>query len=72
MLDELRRNDWAPKSVHRRTRDMLAAVNKVEAHTGRDARPEEVAEKMGISLEEYHQMVLETNTCRVLNFTDVS
>ena len=72
MLDELRRNDWAPKSVHRRTRDMLAAVNKVESQTGRDARPEEIAQKMGISLEEYHQLVLETNNCRVLNFTDVS
>lgn len=72
MLDELRRNDWAPKSVHRRTRDMMAAVKKVESHTGRDARPHEIAEKMGISLDEYHQLVLETNTCRVLNFTDVS
>jgi RNA polymerase sigma factor for flagellar operon FliA len=26
---------------------------------------------MGITVEEYHQLVLETNTCRVLNFTDV-
>lgn len=71
MLDELRRNDWAPKSVHRRSRDMLAAVKRVESRTGRDATPPEVAEQMGISLEEYHQLVLETNTCRVLNFAEV-
>ncbi|MGD9385261.1 MAG: RNA polymerase sigma factor FliA [Thioalkalispiraceae bacterium] len=71
MLDELRRNDWAPKSVHRKSRDMLAAVNKIEARTGRDARPKEIARTMGISIDEYHQLVLETNTCRVLNFTDV-
>ena len=71
MLDELRRNDWAPKSVHRKARDMLSAVNKIESRTGRDARPTEVAKLMDISLDEYHQMVLETNTCRVLNFVDV-
>jgi len=71
MLDELRRNDWAPKSVHRKSRDMVAAVNKIESRTGRDARPTEVAKLMGISVDEYHQMVLETNTCRVLNFADV-
>ncbi|MGD8784718.1 MAG: sigma-70 family RNA polymerase sigma factor, partial [Thioalkalispiraceae bacterium] len=64
MLDELRRNDWAPKSVHRKSRDMLAAVNKIEARTGRDARPKEIARTMGISIDEYHQLVLETNTCR--------
>jgi len=71
MLDELRRNDWAPKSVHRKARDMLAAVNKIESRTGRDARPTEVAKLMDISVDEYHQMVLETNTCRVLNFAEV-
>ena len=71
MLDELRRNDWAPKSVHRRSRDMMAAVHKIEARTGRDAKPAEVAKLMDISIEEYHQLVLETNTCRVLNFIDV-
>ena len=71
MLDELRRNDWAPKSVHRKSRDMLAAANKIEARTGRDAKPAEIARLMGISVDDYHQLVLETNTCRVLNFTDV-
>lgn len=71
MLDELRRNDWAPKSVHRKARDIMAAVNKIEGRTGRDARPEEVANVMGIPIEEYHQLVLETNTCRLLNFVEV-
>jgi len=71
MLDELRRNDWAPKSVHRRSRDMLDAVKRVESRTGRDATPQEVADQMDITIEEYHQRVLETNTCRVLNFAEV-
>jgi len=71
MLDELRRNDWAPKSVHRRARDMLDASRRIEARTGREAKPQEVANAMGITLDEYHQMIQETNTCRVLNFAEV-
>jgi len=71
MLDELRRNDWAPKSVHRKARDIMKATNNIESRTGRDARPEEIAEVMEIPIEEYHQLILETNTCRVLNFAEV-
>ena len=71
MLDELRRNDWAPKSVHRKSREMMSAIHKIEARANRDARPQEIAEEMGISIEEYHELVLETNTCRVLNFGEV-
>jgi len=71
MLDELRRCDWAPKSVHRRSRDMMSAVHRIESRTNRDARPQEIADEMGISLDEYHELVLETNTCRVLNFAEV-
>lgn len=72
MLDELRRNNWAPKSVHRRTRELMEATAKIESRKGRDARPEEVAREMGISVDEYHEMLLETNTCRILSFVDLS
>jgi len=71
MLDELRRNDWAPKSVHRRARDVAEAVRRVEADTGRDASDKEVAREMGISLDEYHQILLDASTSRVANFDDL-
>ena len=71
MLDELRRNDWAPKSVHKRHRDLLKVVSKIETKTGREARPKEVAAEMGISLDEYFELIQETNSCRILSFVDV-
>lgn len=71
MLDELRRNDWAPKSVHRKARDAAEAVRRVEADTGRDASDKEVAREMGISLDEYHQILLDASTSRVANFDDL-
>ena len=37
MLDELRRNDWAPKSVHKKQRDLMKIVSNIETRTGREA-----------------------------------
>src|SRR5579863_6634313 len=55
MIDALRKLDWAPRSVHRKARAVAAAVREIEQRTGRDARDAEVAEHMGLSLDEYHQ-----------------
>ncbi len=71
MLDELRRNDWAPKSVHRKARDIMAVVTRIEGETGREARAREVADELGISLDEYYRIMQETNSCRILNFIDL-
>ncbi len=71
MLDELRRNDWAPKSVHRKHRDLMKVVSAIETRTGREAKPREVAREMGISLDEYFELVQESNTCRMMNFVDL-
>jgi len=50
MLDEIRRSDWAPRSVHKKARVVAEAVRKIENETGRDARDHEVAEKLDLSL----------------------
>src|SRR5215472_6041121 len=57
MIDALRALDWAPRSVHRKARAAAAAVREVERTTGRGARDVEIAQQMGVSLEEYHSIV---------------
>lgn len=71
MLDELRRNDWAPKSVHKKHRDLMKIVSEIETRTGREAKPKEVAAQMGISLDDYFELIQETNACRIINFVDL-
>ena len=46
MLDEMRRGDWTPRSVHKNSRMISEAINKLEAKLGRDASDIEVAEKL--------------------------
>ena len=71
MLDEIRRSDWAPRSVHKKARMVAEAIRGIENQTGRDARDHEVAESMGISLEDYHQMLQDATGYRVLSFDDI-
>lgn len=71
MLDEVRRNDWVPRSVYKNSRDIAEAVKTVEDRTGRDARDVDVAEEMGISLEEYHEMLQDAAGSHVYGFDDL-
>ena len=71
MLDEIRKNDWAPRSVHRKARKVAEAVRKIENEKGRDARDNEVAEALEMSLEEYHQVLQDASGYLVLSFDDM-
>ena len=57
MIDEIRRGDWVPRSVHRKYRDVVAATRGVEQDTGRAASAQEVAARLEVSLVEYHRML---------------
>jgi RNA polymerase sigma factor for flagellar operon FliA len=70
MLDEIRRTDWTPRSVHRKAREVAEAVRKIENEKGRDARDVEVAQVMGIGLEEYHKILQDATGCRIFSFED--
>lgn len=70
MLDEVRRLDWAPRSVHRKAREIAQAVNRVEMNKGCEARDYEVAQALGISLEEYHATLQDISGHKVLSFEE--
>jgi len=70
MLDEIRRSDWTPRSVHRKVRMVAEAVRGIENVKGRDARDTEVAEVLGLTLEEYHAILQDAAGCRVFSYDD--
>ncbi len=57
MIDELRRGDWIPRSVHRTAREVAEAIREIEQGTGREARDEDVAAWLGMDLSEYHAVL---------------
>ena len=70
MIDALRKLDWAPRSVHRKSREAAQAIRAVERETGREARDAEVAAHMGIGLDEYHQILQDAACCQVASLDE--
>lgn len=67
MIDEIRRLDWTPRSVHRKYRAVTEAIRKIENETGVDANDKEIARELGISLSEYHQILIDSNCSRIFS-----
>jgi len=72
MIDALRKLDWAPRSVHRKARAVAAVVQEIERRVGRDARDTEIAEGMGVSLDEYYAIVQDAASCRLASLDDAT
>jgi RNA polymerase sigma factor for flagellar operon FliA len=72
MMDEIRRTDWTPRSVHRKSREVSEAMRQIENREGREAQDNEVAEELGIGLNEYHHVLRDATSCRVLSMEDVT
>lgn len=51
ILDELRRGDWAPRTVRRHEREAAVASARFRIEHGRDPEPAELAEVLGVTVE---------------------
>jgi RNA polymerase sigma factor for flagellar operon FliA len=71
MLDEIRRGDWTPRSVHRNGRLISNTIAELEAELGRDVKDQEVADKLGVTLDEYHQMINEVSSGKIVGIEDL-
>lgn len=68
MLDEVRKSDWTPRSVHRNVREMAEVVRKLENESGHDAKAADIAQALGVSLDDYHKLVQDAASCRLFSF----
>ena len=71
MLDEIRKSDWTPRSLHRKVRQVSEAIRSIERDHGRDARDVEVAGRLNMSLEEYHQILQDASGHKVFSLEDL-
>lgn len=71
MVDELRQSDWAPRSVHKCTRQIADAVSKLSHELSREPRDTEIAAELHVSLDKYHQMLLDSSTSQIIGIEDL-
>jgi len=55
IIDELRAMDWVPRSVRARARDIERAIAELERKIHRAPTDEEIAEKLGFSVDELNE-----------------
>ncbi len=71
MLDELRANDWLPRSARKSQREIENAVRRLEGRIKRAPTETEIARELGISLADYQQMLNEARGAQLLYFDDL-
>jgi len=71
MVDELRKGEWAPRSVHRNARRIQQVIQEIEHETGSDARDRDIAERLGVSMEEYHVMLQDSMATRLFSLNEL-
>ena len=71
LMDELRERDWVPRRVRTHAREMAAVIQRLEQQTGAAAEEKEIAREMGISLQEYHAMLHDTNLSQIYSLDEL-
>jgi len=59
MLDELRRMDWVPRTIHEKARRIQEVLGRLEQQLGRTPSEEQMAEALNMSIEEYTDLLNE-------------
>lgn len=67
MLDELRTMDWVPRLVRSKQSKVESAKKQLEAALGRPPRPEEIAEKLGVPLDQIEAYIGEANAVSLVS-----
>ncbi len=72
MLDDVRKGDWAPRSVHRNSRRVSGAIQAIEARTGREAQDAEIAAELEVDMEEYYSYLHDANSSRLCSLEQLT
>lgn len=70
MLDDIRKHDWTPRSVHHKYRQVAEAINAIEAETAQPAPATAVAERLGITVDEYHRILADSASSRLFSLEE--
>tara|TARA_R110002110_G_scaffold64294_12_gene177834 strand:- start:577 stop:1287 length:711 start_codon:yes stop_codon:yes gene_type:complete len=72
IIDEVRKGDWTPRSVHRNSRRVAECIKVVESRTGCDAQDVDVAQEMGVSLDGYYALLKDSSGSRLFSFDELA
>lgn len=71
IIDELRSIDWVPRSVRAKARRIEKAIRRLEQRLNRTPTDEELADEMGVPLEELEEMLTSVSMTSMAALDDV-
>ncbi|EKP93659.1 FliA/WhiG family RNA polymerase sigma factor [Thermaerobacter subterraneus] len=71
MLDGLRAMDWVPQGLRRRAREVEACYRRLENRLGRPAEDAEVAAELGLTPDEFGELLKDLARTTVISLDDV-
>lgn len=71
ILEMLREEDWVPRSIRERVKNLERTYMQLEMKLGRPASEEEVANALGIDIDDLHRMLADTGRATLVSLDDV-
>jgi len=71
MIDELRSRDWFPRSARSKSKKISEMIRKLENTLGRLPSEEEVAQALGIGLDDYFTMLKDYGNLSIVSIEDL-
>lgn len=72
ILDELRSQDWVPRSVRDKAKKIERTYAELEQRFGRAVSDQELSEAMGMTLDEYYDMVSKVKATTLLSIDEMT
>jgi RNA polymerase sigma factor FliA len=70
ILDELRAQDWVPRSIREKAKLVERAYAKLESNLGRPAIDEEMCKELNLTQEEFYDLLNKAKSVSLLNIDD--
>lgn len=70
ILDQIRKMDWIPRSLRQKQKKIDATMSKIEADKGHVATDEEIAEELGISIDELNEWQGQTKASNIISLDE--
>lgn len=70
ILDQIRKMDWIPRSVRQKQKQIESAISKLEKEKGANIKDRDIAEELGISLDEYRSWEGLTNISNIASLDE--
>ena len=70
IIDQLRKQDWIPRSLRTKAKQLSEVIDAVEKEMGRSASDQEIAKTLGVSVEELRKTMLEMHSFAVVSLEE--